>query len=322
MNMFQHFDPKLLLDPDFKEDAVREVIIAPILSRLGYHPIGEHTVIRSKTLDHPFVYVGTRKHPVKIIPDYTLYSNGKPVLILDAKSPTESIASRANVQQAYSYAIHPEIKVGHFSLCNGKRLAIYSTNNLEPLLDVSFEEYEQRWEDIEKFFLPKYLLQPGLRMMAPDFGLAASRLGLEKNAQFILMGAHLGMFAKVSEELYSVTVNTEFCGKDHCVSFDFEPKYLPSLVSGLPIELQNEFCNALSRAPFQAGADLCIEVDLKTHLCEPIKAQHETFVPLIIDEVIASRFNSSPPAGGDDIPPNIFRLSKAFIIKDKEEEST
>lgn len=319
--MFQHFDSKLLLDPDFREDAVREVIIAPIISRLGYHPIGENTVIRSKTLDHPFVYVGTRKHPVKIIPDYTLYSNGKPVLILDAKSPTESIASRANVQQAYSYAIHPEIQVDHFSLCNGKRLVLYSTNNLEPLLDISFEEFELRWEDIEKFFLPKCLLQPELRMLAPDFGLASSRLGLEKNAQFILLGACLGLFAKISEELYSVTVNTEFCGKDHCVSFDFEPKYLSLLVSGLPIKLQDKFCNALSRAPFQAGADLCIEVDLKTHLGEPIKVEHETFVPLIIDEVIESRFNPYPPAGGDDIPPHVFRLSKAFIIKDKEENT-
>lgn len=106
--MFPNFDPQLFSDPNFKEDSVREVIIAPILTRLGYHPTGSQSVIRSKNLVHPFIYVGTRRHPVTIIPDYTLYFNGKPVLILDAKSPLESVTSTANVQQAYSYAIHPE----------------------------------------------------------------------------------------------------------------------------------------------------------------------------------------------------------------------
>ena len=48
--MFQHFDPTLFSDPDFKEDAVREVIIAPMLSKLGYHPTGNQTVVRSKAL--------------------------------------------------------------------------------------------------------------------------------------------------------------------------------------------------------------------------------------------------------------------------------
>lgn len=67
--MFQHFDKKLFSDPDFKEDSVREVIIAPILSKLGYHPVGEDRIVRSKTLVQPFIYVGTKRHPVKIIPD-------------------------------------------------------------------------------------------------------------------------------------------------------------------------------------------------------------------------------------------------------------
>jgi len=314
--MFDHFNPQLFSDPDFKEDSVREVVIAPILAKLGYHPTGENTVVRSKTLEHPFIYVGTRKHPVKIIPDYTLYSNGKPVIVLDAKSPSESVSSRANIQQAYSYAIHPEVQVGHFALCNGKELAIFATNKLEPLLHITYDDYEKRWEEIEKHLLPKFLLQPELRNMAPDFGLAVSRLGLEKNTDFHLLGTRLGMFAKVSDELYSVSVNTDFCGIDHCVSFDFEPKHLSGLVSGVPEELQHQFIAALQRAPFQAGADLCIEVDLKTHLGEPITVQHETFIPLIIDEVRGSRFNPYPPKGGDDIPPHIFRLSKAFVIKE------
>ncbi len=185
--MFGNFDSKLFSDPDFKEDSVREVIIVPILSRFGYHPSGENTVKRSKTLVQPFIYVGTSRHPVKIIPDYTLYSNGRPVMVLDAKSPSESVSTSAHVQQAYSYAIHPEIQASHFALCNGKRLAVYNTQNVNPLLNIPFEEYESRWEEIEKHFLPKYLLCPELRKLAPDFGLAVSRLGLEPGAEILMI---------------------------------------------------------------------------------------------------------------------------------------
>ncbi len=59
--VFADLDPSLLDDPEFKEDSVREVIVAPLLTRLGYTPSGPFRVVRSKSLTHPFIYVGTRK---------------------------------------------------------------------------------------------------------------------------------------------------------------------------------------------------------------------------------------------------------------------
>lgn len=313
--MFEHFDPILFTDPNFKEDSVREVIIAPMLSRLGYHPTGKQAVVRSKSLVQPFIYAGTRRHPVTIIPDYTLTYEGRIVLVLDAKSPVESVSSSENIQQAYSYAIHPEIRTHHFALCNGKRLAVYTVDSSEPLLDLPFEHFEARWSDIEKHLAPKYLLDPSLRNLRPDFGYKLSRLGLASTADITMIGTRLGMFAKLDEGLYSATVNTEFAGEYHCVSFDFTPDKLPLLLAGLPGDLAAQFLHALSRAPFQAGADLVVEADLRTHLGEPIKVEHETFVPLVVDEVLGSRFNPDPPeSGGEDIPSHIFRLSKAFKI--------
>ncbi|MDP3650293.1 MAG: type I restriction enzyme HsdR N-terminal domain-containing protein [Rhodoferax sp.] len=313
--MFPNFDPQLLSDPNFKEDAVREVIIVPILTRLGYHPTGSQTVVRSKNLVQPFIYVGTRKHPVTIIPDYTLYFEGRPVLVLDAKSPIESVTSPANVQQAYSYAIHPEVRTDHFALCNGRRLAVYGVEKATPLLDVSFEEFESRWEEIEKHLAPKYLLQPELRKLYPDFGFAVSRLGLAQGAELLMIGTRLSTFARVSQDLYTATVNADFAGSDHCVSFDFKPEQLPLLVAGLPDELRRLFLEALSRSPFQACADLMVEVDLRTHLGESIEVETETFVPLVIDEVFGARFTPLRLADEPtDIPKHIFRLSKAFTI--------
>jgi hypothetical protein len=87
MKLFKDYDFCALDDPDYKEDAVREDIVTPILKRLGYQPTGENKMIRTKSLTHPFVYIGTKKHKVNIIPDYLLQVSSTYVFTLDAKAP-------------------------------------------------------------------------------------------------------------------------------------------------------------------------------------------------------------------------------------------
>jgi len=66
--MFEDFDFSALKKPSFKEDAVREVIIALILKKAGYLPTGDLSVERSKTLVQSFVMIGSEKHRVNAIP--------------------------------------------------------------------------------------------------------------------------------------------------------------------------------------------------------------------------------------------------------------
>jgi type I site-specific restriction endonuclease len=181
-------------DPEVKEDAVRELVIAPILKRLGYPPTGSVRVTRSKTLRNPFIRAGTRKHPVTTVPDYTIYVNDKPCSVLDAKAPTENVLAEEHVQQAYSYAVHPEVRCEEFGLCNGRELVIFSTSQQEPLLHLKFEEFDERWETIEKLLGPKYLAQPFLRRFAPDFGTALKRMGMGVDTELILMETRLNLF--------------------------------------------------------------------------------------------------------------------------------
>ncbi|HUP58892.1 MAG TPA: hypothetical protein VNA69_00585 [Thermoanaerobaculia bacterium] len=313
--MFTNFEPRLFDDPDFKEDAVREVIIAPMLSRLGYHPVGPDRVLRSKHLMHPYIYIGTRKHPVTIIPDYTLLHDDRPILILDAKSPHENVLSEANVQQAYSYTIHPEIRCGHFALCNGRVLAFFSVDAAKPLLLLSFEEFKSRWSDIERHLAPKYLLEPRLRGMKPDFGFKIAQTGVAPETDLVMLGVRLGLYARITDSLYTATANCSFGEEDHCVSYDFDSTFLTPILAGLPPVLASRFREALSRAPYQASADLVIELDLKAHLGEPVQVQHETFIPLVVTEVLASRFNPEHVENEPtDIPPHVFRLRKAFRL--------
>ena len=114
----------------------------------------------------------------------------------------------------------------------------------------------------------------------------------------------------------TATANIEFAGKPHCVSFDFDRGLLPQILSALPAPLAEQFTQALSRAPFKAAAELAIELDADTKLGPEIPAKYENFRPLIIETVIAARFNHQPLVNeATDIPDGIFRLRKAYVIE-------
>lgn len=62
--MFEDFEFNILNDKNFKEDAVREEIINPILKGLGYKAFGANKIIYNKILRHPFVRIGRNKREI------------------------------------------------------------------------------------------------------------------------------------------------------------------------------------------------------------------------------------------------------------------
>lgn len=126
---------------EFKEDSVREVLILPLLKYLGYN---DENIVRSLSLMHPFLRVGSnKKHPIKLVPDYVLKIENRYAWVLDAKSPRENIRDEEYVGQAYSYAVHPEIRSIYFALCNGIDFSLYRTDgNNEPILYFPLDEID------------------------------------------------------------------------------------------------------------------------------------------------------------------------------------
>jgi hypothetical protein len=149
------FDLAVLDDADFKEDAVREEIIHPILNKLGYRASGDARIVRSRSLAHPFVRIGTTDRPVTVVPDYLLEVDGVPAWILDAKAPNEIVATGDNVNQAYSYAIHPEVRCGLFALCNGREFALFSVRSETPLLRFAIADLEENWDAVAALVSPE-----------------------------------------------------------------------------------------------------------------------------------------------------------------------
>ncbi len=155
VDLFKNFDFSLLSSPDFKEDSVREELILPLLHALGYSAGGLNRIIRSKTLVHPFVNIGSKRHKVNIVPDYLLAAESKYAWILDAKSPEEEITVGANVEQAYSYAIHPDIRVNIYALCNGKALVVFQIDRMQPILYCQLSELHQHWDHLYQLLAPQ-----------------------------------------------------------------------------------------------------------------------------------------------------------------------
>ncbi len=153
-NLYQNFDFSILNSAGFKEDSVREELIFPLLKSLGYKVNGENKIHRSKTVTHPFVKVGTRKRELKNYPDYLLEVAGKYAWVLDAKAPNEEIKTGGNVEQTYFYAIHPEIRVKLYALCNGKEFIVFDLDKDEAVLYFHLSEIDKYWTQLEALLAP------------------------------------------------------------------------------------------------------------------------------------------------------------------------
>ncbi|MCA6072800.1 MAG: type I restriction enzyme HsdR N-terminal domain-containing protein [Endomicrobium sp.] len=156
----KHNFKKIASNADFKENSVREIIVVPILKELGY---SDENIIRSKTLRHPFLKIGSKKRPVNLVPDYVLRVGDSFACVLEAKAPNQKIIDNENVEQAYSYAAHPEIRSLYFALCNGIEFSLYRTSDSSsPILYFDVEDIDRNWDKL-RLLLSQDSFQSGKR---------------------------------------------------------------------------------------------------------------------------------------------------------------
>ncbi len=150
VNIFSHLDfQSIQNNPEFKEDSVREVIILPLLNSLGYT---ENNIIRSKTLQHPFLKIGSKKRKINLIPDYLLKIANNYAWVLDAKAPNENIKDGDHIEQVYSYATHPEVRSNYFALCNGLEFSLFKTSGTDtPILYFHMDELDYYYDKLSQF---------------------------------------------------------------------------------------------------------------------------------------------------------------------------
>lgn len=141
--MLGNFDFELLDNEDFKEDSVREFIIAPILARLGFVVKNDKSpqkleMLLSKTLKAQIQIGSNKSIDTDLTPDYLLCVGGKNACVLDAKSPKIDISKGSKAQkQALSYMLAFETSL--YALCNGRAFIVFDAQGVVLEVDLKNE---------------------------------------------------------------------------------------------------------------------------------------------------------------------------------------
>ncbi len=152
------------LPPDigaFNETDVREEIISPLLRHLGYRAQSSANIVREQSLRYPRAFLG-RKNPLRDPPlrgraDYILEVQGPIRWTIEAKPPTAPI-SLDDIDQAYTYACHPEVRAVLFAIVNGTELRVYQTNRgpeAAPMLALEYGDISRAMQRIENLLGPE-----------------------------------------------------------------------------------------------------------------------------------------------------------------------
>lgn len=129
----------------WNEADVREELIAPLLRELGYRTGTANNILREVQLRYPFSFLGRKagKKDVSIrgIADYVLEADKSVRWVIEAKPPLG--ISQDDIEQAFTYANHAEVRAVYFVLCNGRDFIVFQTNQgpaSAPILRLTFEE--------------------------------------------------------------------------------------------------------------------------------------------------------------------------------------
>ena len=287
-NPLSGFDFRALDDPQFLEDAVREEIITPILKGLGYSIVGPNRIVRSKKLVHPFVTIGSKTRRVELIPDYLLEVDTKCAWVLEAKAPVEDITNQKHLDQTYTYAIHNEIRVPYFALCNGRQFTLYHVSRPKPIFDCPIIGLPNAWANLRQLLPPENVMKYH-HSLANDFGFHLKRLKFDEFESLVFPDVPIVYICKYSEELFTFASGVRPAGgADYCVSFDFNASVFEQLEGSIPSNVMQ-----LLRKPTNEGptvvrfADAIYRVDVDCKVGQTIhENEDEIFLPLWINRIL------------------------------------
>ena len=167
----------------YSENDVRENIIRPLIVKLGYPP---EMVTTQLALKYRRLFLGRKKgedkdRPLRGEADYILDVDDRLRWVIEAKKP--GVITDDDREQAYSYAMHPEVRAVIFAVISGTHFEIYHTfenPGAGPLLSFSYDQLPSRFQSLANVVSPDALrrnhpkleidvgkpLAPGLRSFA------------------------------------------------------------------------------------------------------------------------------------------------------------
>ncbi len=141
------------------EQDVREEIVSPLLDKLGYKRDTENYIIREHNLRYPKRYLGHKKASDPLLrgrADYLLGVLGVARWILEVKAPSEAI-TQETIEQAMSYARHPEVSASYTAITNGKRFVLFhqtQASDDNPMIDFEIICLKKLYEQLSSTLSP------------------------------------------------------------------------------------------------------------------------------------------------------------------------
>lgn len=310
-DLFSGFDFGILNSPTYKEDAVREDLIAPLLRSLGYRPSGENRMERSQQLLHPYVMIGSQRRKIYITPDYTLYNNDHATLVLDAKRPSESIIGTQHVEQVFSYAIHPDIRTKSYALCNGHIFVLYDIDQREPVFQFKLQDARCNWLEILKHLSPVALSDHHHRNFQLDLGIFLKNAGFSETQDLTFFGTKISSLGCTQGGILSATASLEMPdGFALQGSFDMPMEALPIVISKLPDQAKSMITNALMNPCAIIYVGGIIEISWTTRIGKEEQSlhKHDPLIPLIVRKIQAIEIGSELELPKDGVPSHILNV--------------
>lgn len=132
------------------EASVESLFMNRLIADLGY---ADHQIKFKTAVDSKSISLGSKKQNYR--PDYVLNFDGKPRIIIDAKSPHENPSD--HIMQAASYAwllnsaYAQEKPVQYFVLSNGILTQVFAWDSRDPILELAFEDFVEGNADFVQF---------------------------------------------------------------------------------------------------------------------------------------------------------------------------
>lgn len=287
--LYKDFNFSLLDDPRFKEESVREELIAPLIKDLGYSNSGNTQVIRNHGLKHPFVSIGSSRKNITIIPDYLMQVSEKPAWIIEAKSPKEQITDTKHIEQAYSYAIHPEIRVNYFALCNGHNFILYNINRPKPLFHISLRTIDLYRNMLKELLAPPNVFTYPDKKLSKDLGLHIKRLGFQNSDTILVIGSNPLRIIKYNDNLFSYSAPIGDDKTAYLGTFDFNLEVAKQLRPILGERGFTQLMQPTNGRQLQFNLDRKLNLNLKISLPEKedlVENEEEIYLPLLIKEFV------------------------------------